>query len=130
MFPSVDTIARRLDVSRESARKIRKLMDGRLSPFEYSKVDAWRRSCCNEPSEDDVYAILLAINEEIHGFGVETITREGYRINYYYNCICEYVNSGDVYKATIFYDTENGTYSVTDYESWVLSYERRNHVSL
>jgi hypothetical protein len=105
MFPSVRTIETRLRIPRETARLIRKLLDGRADPLQVSpKTEAWFRSCYSQPSTNA--QILHAVDCVLETCGVESFTlpSNGYRCHARYQGHYTYANTGDTYAATIVRD--------------------------
>lgn len=110
MYPSVKTIETRLNVSNETAKTIRKLMDGRLVPEEVSEpTKKWVQSCYNEPSE--VEKIMSAIDFVLETYGCEVIFIDGYPA-------MEYCNTGDTYAMTVMYDYKVNRFRIMSWGDW------------
>lgn len=122
-FPSLSRIQERLGFGKDKAKRIRGLMDGSRGASQYESVKAWVRECLNSPPK--IERVLMALNEELNGFGIESINAEDKRVDgFWLDCVACYVNQGDTYDTTIVYDTERGSYYVTSYGDWVETYER------
>jgi len=68
---------------------------------------------------DDVDAALDYADELIHGHGVESLTSEHQWGSYYCDIILLYVNMGDPYVPTIWYDTCEGIFGVGAWGDWL-----------
>jgi len=66
-----------------------------------------------------VDAALERINEIIEGHGIESVTLPDLWIDYYQNIALLYVNMGDPYVATVWYDTEERAFGIGGYGDWV-----------
>jgi hypothetical protein len=120
---SIKRISESLNVERETARKIKALVNYELEPDQFESVDAWIRQCYNEPSIDE--KIMCALNELLDGHGIEAIRDSRQWDSYYGDCRFSYVNMGDTYNATILYDCMNDRYILS---SWGDVVERLNIV--
>jgi hypothetical protein len=109
-IPSIKTLATHLRLSHDNATRLRKLLDGRLDPMTFARVEAWVRQCYNRPRQCEL--IMCAADELLETHGVEVITGE-YVDNYHGAIRYEYCNAGDTYAATLVRDTRNGRYLVT-----------------
>jgi len=80
---------------------IRKVLDGRVSPYDYPKTAKWIDSCYNLPKIGE--RKMAACDEIIGGYGVEAI---GLPEGSFENCqepdvLIEYVNLGETYATTL-----------------------------
>lgn len=116
MIPTVEEIlaafpARTVD--REKATAIHGLMGGVLSPDDYPSVKRWVAQCFHLPPARA--RVLLAINEILDAHGVESISLETAPYDRCYGAgVCEYINMGDPYIATVTRDRA-GVYRVESY---------------
>lgn len=112
-YPSVKSIqamfnsSRRTVVDEETAKKIRSLMEGART---------------NRGVED----ALEAISKLIGGFGHEVIRGQEYTGGFWGDVVLAYVNTGDAYNATVFYDIGKGQWGAGAYGDWVEAYERKH----
>lgn len=103
-IPDAPELAKLLDVKEEKAKKIRALMTG------------------TEP--DDVDKNLDEINDLLDGNGVEAVQPEGADVDEYYkNAVLLYVNMGDTYDTTVWYDIENAEWGVGAWGDWYEAWE-------
>lgn len=113
--PSLATLRRVYDD--ETARRLRRILDGREDPCTVDQTDAWRRSCYHPPSRREL--IRHACDVIAGGYGLEAIRdRDG-------DCVAEYVNTGDTYAATLMFPRGRSPY-VSDVGTFVETYERRH----
>jgi hypothetical protein len=71
--------------------------------------------------------IMKEINDLIEGHGVEAIRKEGVYIDsYYFDTVATFVNTGDMYNATIVHDSDTGEFSFTTYADFVEKWEREH----
>ena len=97
-YPSVKRIAQVCNVDTETAYKVRKVMDGRLSPDTVPATQAWLDQCYNRPRVHELK--MHAIDVLLGNYGVE----------YAAGIKLEYSNTGDSYAGTVLF--RNGRYSV------------------
>lgn len=113
-FHSIRKVMESLHVDRETAKRIRGVVKGTISPENpdmFPKTDRWIRSCYHMPS---ITALKLsALNELIDGFGVEGIGQGDWRENY--TPPFEYINTGDTYSVTIIRDNRRNRYFISDW---------------
>lgn len=95
------------------------LIRGKTDPETYKSVETWVRECFNEPSDHD--KLMLAINEEIEGYGVNAISEDGYKSGMW--PVMEYVNQGESYATTVVYDRIDDEFLITSWGDWYESYE-------
>lgn len=75
----------------------------------------------NRKAED----AMEAINGILDGFGIESI-RDPERWNRYWtDTAAIYVNMGDTYVPTVFYEPHENRFVIGDMEWWVLGYEKK-----
>jgi hypothetical protein len=99
MYPSIKTIQTQLNLDKDTAKRIRELIDKTISPLTSEAVQKWIRQCYNRPSDNEL--IMCAIDETLNTFGVEAI--EGEWIDHYHqNIQAVYCNTGDTYSSTVF----------------------------
>lgn len=72
---------------------------------------------------DAVDKVLEKLNEELEGFGVEALELEGLWDRYYCNIGCLYVNLGDPYKTTVWYDTRTNQFGIGSWGDWYETHE-------
>ena len=109
---SLKYMSENLNISKEKAKEIKALCNYEINPNRYEYVQNWIRQCYNIPSRDEM--ILLAIDEIIGGYGTEAIQKENEHVdNYHFDIIFTYVNMGDTYIASVFYDTKNNKYFIS-----------------
>lgn len=93
-------------------KELRALLDGSKDPDDYSDVAEWLAKCHNYPSR--VERVMCAVNQVIEGYGTEAIFGDN---------VCwpdlDYVNMGDPYVTTIYYDRIDGCYGVGNWGSWL-----------
>ena len=110
MVPSIKTIEEGLNLDREKAIEVRKLMDGRIDPENYQSSKDWIKDSYNPPKHSEL--VFCAINEIIEGYGVEGIQIEGHHTDHYWgDYIGEYINMGDTYTTTIVYLVDDKYYT-------------------
>lgn len=94
-LPSIKTLDRAFP---GKGKEIRLLLEQKTNTMDYESVREFISRCYNKP--DYPYRLMLALNEIIEGFGVESIWGpESERWPE-----VDYVNMGDVYNATLMYD--------------------------
>ena len=118
LVPSIKTLTEKLNVDRETAKKMRGLMyrsghervfkrarqrrDKSIDPVKFSDVKDWLHQCYHRPAEIEL--IMCALNQVLDGYGVEGLQIEGHWTdNYWMDYVGSYVNLGDTYVPTIFY---------------------------
>lgn len=95
------------------------LIKGSKHPESYRSVETWVRQCYNQPRYVD--KLLLAINEEIEGCGVEAVFDNDFQEGQW--PIMEYINHGDAYTPTILYDHVDKEFIVASWADWYETYE-------
>lgn len=115
-FPSVKTIENRLDVDRDTAKRIRGLMDGSIDPETSKAVQRWIGQCFNKPSKNEM--IMCAINEAYETYGVEAIEGE-WIDNYHMNIQAVYCNTGDAYCDTVLLCHKRDRFMITSWGGYV-----------
>ena len=120
MIPSVKLLSRYFD--RDQAKRIRRIMEIPTVADSYESVQRWVSQCYNPPRW--IERAMRALNEEMHGFGVECIKGE-YIDKFWDDVIATYVNMGDTYNTTILFDTRTDLFKVTSHGDWVESYEKK-----
>lgn len=113
-FPSVKTIQNGIGIDRATARVVRGLMDGTISPDEerFAHTAEWVSRCYHMPRLHE--RVMSAINETIRGSGVEALELEP---GSFANCdrnaeYWDYVNLGDTYKTTVMRHSRTGKFRV------------------
>jgi len=102
-------ISRYLNVTIEQAKEIKGLINYDINPDKYASVQEWFSQCYNVPSLDE--RVQEALNEIMEGYGTEPITDENdYVDSFYFDIVFIYINKGDTYKGTIFFDTKREKY--------------------
>lgn len=100
-----------LNVDREKAKLIKKVINGDIDPETFSNVESWIRKCYNPPSRYEL--IQEALNQIIGAYGTEPIEIEDSWIDsYYHNINFIYCNTGDIYQLTIMFDTEKEVFFI------------------
>jgi hypothetical protein len=69
--------------------------------------------------DGDVDKALDAANDTIGGYGVESIEGENFISHYYQHIALLYVNMGETYASTIWYDTENECFGIGSWGDWL-----------
>lgn len=121
-IPSVDTIETRTHVDRETAIKIRRVLDGRDDPEQYESVARMVDECFHLPRRTEL--VLAACDELLQTHGTEAINAEDAWTPYWQECVAVYCNTGDSHGATILYDVERNVFYVTTWADWVETAER------
>lgn len=80
----------------------------------YPKTDEWLCACHSMPPTPDI--IMAMYDEVIGGFGVDVI------VDAHDGVVAEYINTGDIYNATVLYDRRTQVYIVTTWGDWVDNY--------
>jgi len=122
-FPSIKTIETRLNVDRETAIRVRGLMDGSVDPDTSEAVQRWVSQCYHEPSKRE--KVMCAIDESLETFGVEAI--EGKYIDrYHFNIQAVYCNTGDIYADTVLLCHDRDRFMIIGWADYVERYVPRN----
>jgi hypothetical protein len=121
--PSIATIANVLRVPRETAVKVRALMDGTTDPDTYASVQRWSRQCLHEPRTME--KTLCALNEVLGTHGVEPLLGLPWGSHYHQDVQACYCNAGDPYAATVIRDHVRGRWVVGCWGSFVESNPKR-----
>ena len=98
------------------------LVMGEISPDGFPSVMKWCKQCYNEPSDEEKR--MCAADEIIGGHGVEAIG-----INSEAPGKGMYVNLGDTYDTTLFYDYDEGEYQVCSWGDWYEEKEKEQCAS-
>jgi hypothetical protein len=98
-----------LNVDKETAKIIKKVINGKIDPETFSDVRKWADQCYNLPSQYEL--IQGALNQIIGTYGTESIVEDNWK-SYYHNINFIYCNTGDIYQSTIIFDTENGIFFI------------------
>jgi predicted transcriptional regulator len=69
-------------------------------------------------NEGFINKTLSAANEYLKGYGLEVISRDSSNLN----VIIEYVNMGDTYKTTFYYNHESGRFYIGSWGDYVESH--------
>ena len=110
-YPSIKTIETRLNLDRDTAKKVRGLIDGSLDPETIPETARWIDKCYHRPSEDEL--IMHAVDVLLENFGVGSLgetARSRYRFAPQYS----YSNTGETYAPTVILDNETGRFLITD----------------
>jgi hypothetical protein len=121
-YPSVKTIADRLGMPLEQAKRIRGLIDGSGATRCYLAVHRLEAQCHNPPTR--MHRVEVALSAELDGHGFEPIRSSDWNDSYWGDVIAIYCNMGDAYDTTILYDVNRRAWYVTSYGDWVEQYER------
>lgn len=110
-------------VSEETADEVAGLLSGTIDPDLYDCVkEMTANGWGGYPVLDKV---LHAVDHLIEGFGVEAIREEGKCDSYFGDSVGLYVNMGDAYTPSVYYDTDTGEIMVTDQESFMEARDAR-----
>lgn len=123
--PSVDSIETIGGIDRETAIKIRRLLDRRDDPESYEAGRRRVAECFHRP--DDIDLILSVVNSLLDTHGVEGIQAENYWDRYYCDTVAIYCNNGDSYAGTVLYDVDREVFYVTSWADWVETAEKRRY---
>ena len=116
MYPSAKRIENVLSVCRDTASRLRGLMDGSIDPETSLAVRVWLGHCFHRPSTQEL--VMAAIDETLGTFGVEAI--EGEWIDrYHHNIQATYCNTGDSYCPTVLLCHRRGRYLLTSWGDYV-----------
>ncbi len=102
MIPSTKTLQTRLNLSRENALKLRKVLDGRLDPETFESVQKWVSQCYHKPRKIEL--IQQAANEILECHGIEAIRCSEWVDRYHGDIRYTYCNTGDGYASTLIRD--------------------------
>lgn len=80
----------------------------------------------NSPSGVD--RALEHADHILRGSGVEAIEGDYYVGGYYGNTVLLYVNMGDTYQPTLYFNTVSGTFNVGSWGDWVEANQRRYRI--
>lgn len=118
-IPSATTLQRIVPGHhRETALRLRRLLDERDEPENYESVQTWIRQCYHRPR--GLALVLEAANEILEGHGVEAIRCQGdARLH------GEYINFGGSYVETLIYDHDVDRFLVWSWGDFVERAERR-----
>lgn len=130
MIPSATTLMQITGGDRALALKVRRVLDGRLSPLKASeKAARWSAQCYHKPRETGHELILAACDDLLGGCGVESVNP------YCDPQLCDagirmcpafsYVNFGDTYVATLVRDHEAGCWRVMSWGDALEWHEKR-----
>jgi hypothetical protein len=118
-----------LNIDINKVKELKKVI--RCKDIEYllqhsSDCNSWNDQCFNTPSLKELQ--MYAINEILHGYGIESIQHEQIYISSYYGHICaEYVNLGDTYIMTILLDHITNKFVLCSwgdyYEKYLMKYD-------
>lgn len=126
MTPSIRTLRQHWPL--DTARKLRKVLDGTTDPESYDAVERWVRLCYGPPRRQEL--ILAACDAILETHGTEAIHAEGAHVDsYHFDIVACYCNTGDSYAATILYDTARDRFVVTSWGDWVETAERTRRYS-
>ncbi len=130
MIPSVKTLMQITGNDRPLALKVRRVLDGRLSPAKASpKAASWADRCHFRPHQNGHELILAACDELLGGCGVESVNPECDPQNYDEGIrMCpafSYVNFGDTYIATLVRDHEASRWRVMSWGDALEWHEKR-----
>lgn len=109
--PKVNTLARHLRIAEVSAEQIR---------------DTILRANVNDPRAVD--RALDRVNAILKGFGVEAIEADKVHDPYYQHIALLYVNLGETYQPTIYFNTITSTFNVGSWGDWVEANDRRYRI--
>ena len=100
--PSIKTIETRLNVDRDTAKKIRGIIDRSIEPDTVPGITEYIDECRSRPCRHMLQ--LYAIDILLEGHGVECLDLG--------NLDYEYVNMGDSYIETVLYHQDSRTFKV------------------
>ena len=113
--PSAERLKKDFGLTDEQAATVRGLIRGEIKtkdPERFPRSNTWFRSCYHEPSRVD--RILACLDEVCETHGVESLQgRDPYQPS-----AC-YLNTGDTYNATILYNYETDSFSLTTWGDFV-----------
>lgn len=129
-YPSIKTIQDKLSLDKISAKCIRGLMDGSISPESFDSVRKWIRQCYYRPSKTSL--IMCAIDEVLETFGVEAIESDW--INNYIQTVYNkdyvvmetenyiqavYCNMGEMYTMTVLFCYKRNRFMIMSYNDYI-----------
>ena len=114
--PSAKTIRNRLSVHPSTARRVRGLMDGSISPETSEAGQRWVGQCYHRPSDNEL--IMCAVDEALGTFGVEAIEGE-WIDHYHHNIQAVYCNTGDTYASTVLLCHKRRRFMITSWGDYV-----------
>jgi hypothetical protein len=126
--PSVDRIESIGGIDRETAIKIRRLLDGRDDPMDYEAGRKLDRACFHAP--DKIYSLMTVVDDLLGTYGIECIRATEEWDRFHGDVVAEYCNNGQSYDATILYDTERMVFYVTSWADWMETAERNRRYKL
>ena len=89
---------------------VSRLISGEYDPLKYSNVQKWYDDCYCKPGGGTL--IMEAINQELHGYGVEAVMDDSG------TPIADYINFGETYHPTILRDLSTGEFILTSWGDW------------
>jgi hypothetical protein len=93
---------------------------------QYKRIYNRYRRIIKTASYEEVDSIMEKINEELRGYGVESIPMEDYYLNsYYMNIIGLYVNMGDTYDLTLIYNTVDNRLTLWNWGDYLQQMEHK-----
>lgn len=108
---TLGNISTLLNVDKERARIIKKLIKGDIAPETFSNVKTWVNQCFNYPKLLEM--IQEALNQVLGAYGTEPVENYDNWINSFYHYINYiYCNNGDIYQNTIIFDTEKEVFFI------------------
>lgn len=108
---TLGNISTLLNVDKERARIIKKLIKGDIAPETFSNVKTWVNQCFNYPKHLEM--IQEALNQVLGAYGTEPVENYDNWINSFYHYINYiYCNNGDIYQNTIIFDTEKEVFFI------------------
>ncbi len=113
--PSVKRLMEELQLTKEQAIEVRALLHGEKKPIEVPAVAAWVRNCYSYPKH--IEQLLAALDVVCETFGVECISNRKF--------LFEFLNTGDVYNATLVYAKHSDSFFISTEGGIIESYERR-----
>lgn len=116
--PSFAKLVNLLQLTRDQAIKVRRIIHGTLDPASVPQTQRWINQCFKRPY--DIELRMHAINGIIEGHGIEAIENRdsGYLPS------AEYVNMGDSYDATILYCYDSKTFKLISWADYVEKLEQ------
>lgn len=111
--------------SDDAARAIYGLIHETVDPREFKSVRRWVRQCYHDPSL--LAMTMLAINEVLECHGVEAVFPNGTEIGSG-DAVAEYVNTGDMYSPTVFFDYDRDAYFISSYAEYIEWFEEMHGV--
>jgi hypothetical protein len=121
--PTAKRIAAICNVSRETAIKVRRILDGRDEPETVDACDRWVRQCYHRPPWHE--RAMFACDVLLDTAGVECIERRDGG-NGLPAPALDYCNTGDPWVGTLLYYHESGNFGLGSWGDWLETAERRN----